>query len=70
LFSFWKRRIYYCLTRLTAQIIKNIAFFSKAHQATTDATRKFYCNEILLPLKTKNSTVYIQFTSINDEGRK
>jgi hypothetical protein len=37
---------------LTASNYKNIAFFfPKAQANTTDATRKFHYNEILLPLK-------------------
>jgi hypothetical protein len=46
LFSFESAVIYYCLTRLTAQIIKNIAFFSKStsqHHGCKFKSMKYYC---------------------------
>jgi hypothetical protein len=69
LFSFESAVYTIVFTRLTAQIIKNIAFFPKNTKPTP---RMQHVNSIVmkyLPLK-QRIALFIQFTSINDEGRK
>jgi hypothetical protein len=52
---------------LTAQIIKNIAFSKSTPSQHHGSTRKFHCNEILLPLKQRIALFISIYLHIDDE---